>query len=108
MGWLRYDSRSGTHNMYKEYRDTTLTGAVQKMYAELASRHRCRKASVQIIKTCIVAPEDTTPRLSEYIPQKDKAGNRVYPEFALLHRVPRSSSKRYNKVYAASRPVTFF
>jgi len=36
--WLRYDSRSGTHNMYKEYRDTTLTGAVEKMYAELASR----------------------------------------------------------------------
>eukprot|EP00954_Amorphochlora_amoebiformis_P015162 1188087-Amorphochlora_amoeboformis.AAC.1 len=29
--WLRYDSRSGTHNMYKEYRDTTLTGAVEKM-----------------------------------------------------------------------------
>merc|ERR1712029_1187246 len=23
MGWLRYDSRSGTHNMYREYRDLT-------------------------------------------------------------------------------------
>jgi ribosomal protein L20A (L18A) len=31
--WLRYDSRSGTHNMYKEYRDLTLTGAVAQMYA---------------------------------------------------------------------------
>ncbi len=29
--WLRYDSRSGTHNMYKEYRDLTLTGAVAQM-----------------------------------------------------------------------------
>ena len=26
--WLRYDSRSGTHNMYREYRDLTIAGAV--------------------------------------------------------------------------------
>ena len=26
--WLRYDSRSGTHNMYREYRDMTVAGAV--------------------------------------------------------------------------------
>ena len=25
---LRYDSRSGTHNMYREYRDTTRAGAI--------------------------------------------------------------------------------
>merc|ERR1711970_941581 len=25
--WLRYDSRSGTHNMYREYRDLTAAGA---------------------------------------------------------------------------------
>ena len=29
--WMRYDSRSGTHNMYREYRDLTLTGAVDQM-----------------------------------------------------------------------------
>ena len=28
---IRYDSRSGTHNMYKEYRDTKLTGAIAQM-----------------------------------------------------------------------------
>ena len=26
--WLRYDSRSGSHNMYREYRDLTTAGAV--------------------------------------------------------------------------------
>ena len=26
--WLRYDSRSGSHNMYREYRDMTTSGAV--------------------------------------------------------------------------------
>lgn len=27
--WLRYNSRSGTHNMYKEYRELSRTDAVQ-------------------------------------------------------------------------------
>ncbi|XP_059301963.1 large ribosomal subunit protein eL20-like [Lycium ferocissimum] len=27
--WLRYQSRIGYHNMYKEYRDTTLNGGVE-------------------------------------------------------------------------------
>jgi len=27
---IRYNSRSGTHNMYREYRDTTLAGAVEQ------------------------------------------------------------------------------
>ncbi len=33
--FLRYDSRSGTHNMYKEYRDVTLTNAVEKLCMNL-------------------------------------------------------------------------
>jgi large subunit ribosomal protein L18Ae len=27
--WLRYNSRSGTHNMYKEYREVSRTDAVE-------------------------------------------------------------------------------
>merc|ERR1711907_603360 len=38
--WVRYDSRTLTHNMYKEYRDVTLAGAVSQMYQELSSRYR--------------------------------------------------------------------
>merc|ERR1711871_366699 len=101
--WLRYDSRSGTHNMYKEYRDTTLTGAVGKRYAELASRHRCRKMSVQIRKTCIVNEKDVTDRTTPYI------GTKMNPvAFTLLHRIPRASSNTHKKVFSANRPVTFF
>lgn len=29
--WVRYMSRTGFHNMYKEYRDTTLNGAVEQV-----------------------------------------------------------------------------
>merc|ERR1739842_287718 len=35
--WLRYDSRSGTHNMYREIRDTTITSAVTQIYDEIWS-----------------------------------------------------------------------
>lgn len=34
---IRYNSRSGTHNMYKEFRDTTLCGAVEQMCTSTAA-----------------------------------------------------------------------
>jgi len=46
--WLRYDSRSGTHNMYREYRDLTVGGAVTQCYSDMASRHRARAHSIQV------------------------------------------------------------
>ena len=55
--WLRYDSRSGTHNMYKEYRDLTRSDAVASCYQDMASRHRARFRSVQVIKVSEVTKE---------------------------------------------------
>ena len=46
--WLRYDSRSGTHNMYKEYRDVSRTLAVQSLYQDMAARHRARFRSIHV------------------------------------------------------------
>merc|ERR1712032_1705497 len=40
--WLRYDSRSGTHNMYREYRDLTVGGAITQCYRDMGARHRAR------------------------------------------------------------------
>ncbi|XP_014664421.1 PREDICTED: 60S ribosomal protein L18a-like [Priapulus caudatus] len=54
--WLRYDSRSGTHNMYREYRDLTSSGAVTQCYRDMGARHRARAHSIQIIKMAEVAP----------------------------------------------------
>lgn len=36
---LRYNSRSGTHNMYKEFRDVTLNDAVQMLCTSPATAH---------------------------------------------------------------------
>ena len=49
--WIRYQSRTGYHNAYKEYRDTTMNGAVEQLYQEMASRHRVRANCIQIIRT---------------------------------------------------------
>ena len=29
--WIKYNSRSGTHNMYREYRDTNLNSAIDTL-----------------------------------------------------------------------------
>ncbi|KAK5812533.1 hypothetical protein PVK06_027968 [Gossypium arboreum] len=70
--WLRYQSRTGYHNMYKEYRDTTLNGAVEQKYTKMASRHRVRFPCIQIIKTATMPAKlckrssSTTPKSSSH------------------------------------------
>ena len=79
--WLRYDSRSGTHNMYREYRDMTVAGAVTLCCKsrvrstptvpyvlglrlsspvctdrDMGARHRARTSSIQIMKVEVIPP----------------------------------------------------
>jgi large subunit ribosomal protein L18Ae len=46
--WIRYDSRSGTHNMYKEFRELSRTDAVEALYQDMAARHRARFGSIHV------------------------------------------------------------
>ncbi|CBY11440.1 unnamed protein product [Oikopleura dioica] len=52
--WVRYDSRSGTHNMYREYRDTKTDGAVTQCYRDMGARHRARPGSIQILRVSTI------------------------------------------------------
>jgi large subunit ribosomal protein L18Ae len=102
--WLRYSSRSGTHNMYREFRDVTLCGAVSQLYDEMAGRHRTRPRSIQIIRTSIVPSKD----LKRTNPMQFAKANVKFP---LSHRV--ASGKRDQKAlssrtYTTIRPTTFF
>lgn len=102
--WLRYSSRSGTHNMYREFRDIKLTGAVSQLYDEMAGRHRTRPRSIQIIRTAAVAAKDLKrPNPMQFA----KAG----VKFPLAHRV--ASGKRGQKAlsdrtFTTVRPTTYF
>lgn len=98
--WLRYNSRSGTHNMYKEFRDITLCGAIEQMYADMSGRHRARKSSIQIIKTATVKAADT-----KRDPIKMMHDSKI--KFPLTHVRPRASHKRLRSTFVAHRPTTF-
>lgn len=102
--WLRYSSRSGTHNMYREFRDVRLTGAVSQLYDEMAGRHRTRPRSIQIIRTGIIAAADLKRVNPMQFAKKDV-------KFPLPHRV--TSGKRFqkalsSKTFTTKRPTTFF
>eukprot|EP00767_Chilomastix_cuspidata_P000927 gnl/Chilomastix_cuspidata/127.p2 GENE.gnl/Chilomastix_cuspidata/127~~gnl/Chilomastix_cuspidata/127.p2 ORF type:complete len:113 (+),score=54.76 gnl/Chilomastix_cuspidata/127:216-554(+) len=56
--WLRYQSRSGCHNMYKEVRDVSVTGAVARMYMEMAGQYRVKYQNVQIVKVVELAASE--------------------------------------------------
>ncbi|ORX59715.1 60S ribosomal protein L18ae [Hesseltinella vesiculosa] len=98
--WLRYDSRSGTHNMYKEYRGMSRVEAVTTCYQDMAARHRARFGSVQIIRVAEVAVADIR---RQYIKQL------VTPKlaFPLPHRLQRVD-KKHRTLYQAKRPSTFY
>jgi large subunit ribosomal protein L18Ae len=98
--WLRYNSRSGTHNMYKEFRDTTLCGAVEQMYADMSGRHRARKSSIQIIKTAVIKASE-----SKRVPIQMMHDSKI--KFPLTHVRPRAPHKRLASTFVASRPSTF-
>jgi len=94
--WLRYDSRSGTHNMYKEFRELSRVDAVKALYQDMAARHRARFRSIHIIRVVEVEKLDDVRR--PYIKQL------MVPnlKFPLPHRV-----KKARSTFVAHRPSTF-
>ncbi|KAJ9511951.1 hypothetical protein QJQ45_004460 [Haematococcus lacustris] len=96
--WVRYQSRTGYHNMYKEYRDVTLNGAVGQLYQEMASRHRVRFPCIQIIKTATV-PAAACKRANTQQFLNSKIS------FPLTRKVVRASRPELKTLYKASRPT---
>ena len=98
--WIKYNSRSGTHNMYREYRDVTLNGAIDTLYNDMAGRHRARARSIQIIRTATVANEDCKRvNVMQFHDQDLK--------FPLPHRQLRTP-KSLKKVFSCIKPQTHF
>ena len=106
--WLRYDSRSGTHNMYREYRSLTLNSAIDAMYSEMAGRHRARPRSIQIIRTSIVNEADVKRANAMQYTAIDGGGEAKEVKFPLPHRIVRSPKKSMRTTFKASRPSTHF
>ena len=95
--WVRYNSRTGVHNSYKEYRDTTLNGAVEQMYQEMGSRHRVRASGIQIIKTATLKAADCKRTNT-----KQFHDSKI--QFPLTRRLARPSSRKFKTTFKAVRP----
>merc|ERR1712083_1093163 len=91
---LKYRTRTDIVNMYKEYRNNTLCGAVSQMYSEMAGRHSARGDSIHIIKTVVQLDKDV---MREQTRQYVKSALR-YPKFTNSKRAPTAAHRR---VFAA-------
>jgi len=92
---------TGTHNMYREYRSTTLTNAVDNLYNDMAGRHRARNKSIQIIKTATVEAKDCKRVSTTQFHAKGL-------KFPLPHRIMRPATKQVKALFSANRPNTHF
>ncbi|KAG4399838.1 hypothetical protein AAZX31_08G297100 [Glycine max] len=97
---LRYQSRTGYHNMYKEYHDTTLNGAVEQMYNEMAFRHRVRSPCIQIIKTATI-PAKLCKR------ESTKQFHNSKIKFPLVFKKVRPPTRKLKTTYKATKPNLF-
>ena len=97
--WFRYESRTGTHNAYKEYREVALTDAIAAMYQDMAGRSRAKSVAIQILKTAeLKAEECKRPVVKQFHSSTIK--------FPLPHRIAKSP-KTFKTTFKASRPTTF-
>ncbi|OHS94603.1 ribosomal protein L18ae [Tritrichomonas foetus] len=60
--WLTFNSVRGTHNIYKEFRDTTTEGAVVRLYQEMAGTHNVHQHQISIIRIAEIPPKDVKHR----------------------------------------------
>ncbi|KAL0219729.1 hypothetical protein P9112_005382 [Eukaryota sp. TZLM1-RC] len=109
--YVRYNSRSGTHNMRREYRDVTRVGAIEQMCmsflhvfisdADMASRHRARFSSIHILGIEEVKSSDCR-----------RANVREFHDsgikFPLVRNIVRSSDRYFRKNFRTERPTRVF
>merc|ERR1719487_1489566 len=98
--FLRYDTRTHTVNMYKEYRDVSLCGAVAQMYLEMSGRHSARSETIQIIRTSRLENKDL--KRAANIQMAD--GNLKFPKIRTIKRPP---TKNLQTLFKADRPTLF-
>ena len=98
---LRYQSRTGIHNMYKEYRDISLNGAVSQMHMEMAGNHRASEDTISIIRTAVLNEKDNIRRSKTHLLRENGV------KFPILRSLSRASNRKYHRIFKANRPNTF-
>ncbi len=93
--------------MYREYRDVSLTNAIDTMYQDMAGRHRTRAGSIQILGTATIKDADCKrDNVTQFHHNTDSGRKKV--RFPLPHRAQRAATKGVKATFLASRPSTHF
>ena len=96
---VRYRSRTGIHNMYKEFRDISVCGAVGQMYMEMSGRHRAVHDTIHIVKAIVVENKD----LRRHHSLANSSNKTRFPKTKLTYR---ASDKSLKSIFIANRPNT--
>ncbi|KAH3759868.1 60S ribosomal protein L20 [Pelomyxa schiedti] len=96
----RYNSALSTHNIYKEYRDTTRCEAVQHMFNDVASKYRVKPWDIQVLEIKVLKPTEVRRKSTQQFMNPSKL------KFPLPHRLVRPSHKRWRVTFALERPHT--
>eukprot|EP00915_Cephaloidophora_sp_WS-2016_P008583 GHVH01011826.1.p1 GENE.GHVH01011826.1~~GHVH01011826.1.p1 ORF type:complete len:126 (-),score=20.85 GHVH01011826.1:35-412(-) len=89
--FARFDSRTGTHNMCKEFRDITRAGAVSHALNELNGCHRAQTRTIQIMAVNELENEQVTKnKVSQY-----HSDDLKFPVTFQNQLVPKSAARRF-------------
>merc|ERR1711904_429525 len=90
--WARFDSRTGTHNVYKEFRDISCTGAVGQAIQALNGNHRAKTATIQIMGVMKIDSSQVRSKMIKDIHENDEL---MYPLIGVKQLKPRTERKRF-------------
>ena len=93
---LRYRCRTGYINMYREFRDVSLNGAVSQLHMEMSGKHEAPLESIQIIKTSVVEDSDSKKLYTQQYLARNLRFPRVKP-------LKRSTSNSFRSTFKATR-----
>ena len=95
---LKYLTRKGVVNMYREVRSNSLNNAVSMIYNEMAGRHSARADTIHFIKTMVVDRKDARRDASvQYLKTNVK-----FPKLTTIKRAPTAAHK---STFTAKRPT---
>ena len=97
----RMQSRTGYHNMYKEFRDVSLNGAISQLYQEMSGNHRVDPQAIHIIRTAVLNKAADVKRTKSHQFRNAKI------KFPVVKTLPRASSKSFRSTFKATRPNTY-
>lgn len=99
--YLKYRSRTGFHNAFKEYRAASLKEAINQMYDEMGGNYKCSSDRIQIIQAHELSKDQLNVRNQRCLQWNDTE-NMKYP---LWKRTARPTHTQYNTDFVANRPV---